>query len=97
MEIFEDRDLMEISKPRLVEVFENGDRLASCNRFQVLYAFLEAPHLLFDNPELDIERLVKLHESIDVVVNLLQAVLYTGEAFLEIFYNRDDGSIVRLK
>lgn len=39
----------------------------------MFYTFLGTPHLLFDNPELDIQCLVKLHKSIDVVVNLLKA------------------------
>lgn len=71
--------------------------LASSGNFQVLYTLLKAPHLLFDNPELDIECLVKLHKSIDVVVNLLKAVFHAGEPFLHILYNRDDRSVVRLE
>ena len=58
---------------------------------------VEAPHLLFDNPELDIECLVKFHKSIDVVVNLLKAVFHAGEPFLHILYNRDNRSVVRLE
>lgn len=88
------------------EMSERGERelkrgkravLASSDSFQVLYTLLEAPHLLFDNPELDIECLVKLYKSIDVVVNLLKAVFYAGEPFLHILYNRDNRSVVRLE
>ncbi len=71
--------------------------LPSSGSFQVLYTLLEAPHLLFDNPELDIECLVKFHKSIDVVVNLLKAVFHAGEPFLHILYNRDNRSVVRLE
>jgi hypothetical protein len=38
--------------------------LASSGSFQVLYTLLEAPHLLFDNPELDIESLVQFNVSL---------------------------------
>ncbi len=88
------------------EMSERGERelkrgkravLASSDSFQVLYTLLEAPHLLFDNPELDIECLVKFHKSIDVVVNLLKAVFHAGEPFLHILYNRDNRSVVRLE
>jgi hypothetical protein len=37
----------------------------------MLYTLLQTPDLLLDNSELDIECLVKLHESIDAVVKLL--------------------------
>jgi hypothetical protein len=47
----------------------------------------EAPHLLFDNPELDIECFVKLHKSIDVVIDLIKAVFHAGESFPHLFHN----------
>ena len=79
-------------------VQESGQRaLASSGSFQVLYTLLEAPHLLLDNSKLDIECFVKLHKSIDVVVNLLKAVFHTGESFLHILYNRNNRSVVCLE
>ena len=63
----------------------------------MLYTLLKAPHLLLDNPELNIERFVKLHKSIDVVVNLLKAIFHAGEPFLHILYNCDNRSFVRLE
>ena len=71
--------------------------LASSGSLQVLYTLLEAPHLLLDNPELDIECFVKLHKSIDVVVNLLKAVFHAGEPFLHILDTCDNRSDVRLE
>jgi len=71
--------------------------LASSGRFQVFHTFLETPHLLFDGPELYIQCLVKLHKSIDLVVNLLKAVFHTGESFLHILYNRNNRSVVCLE
>ncbi len=50
-----------------------------------------------DNPELDIECLVKLHESIDVVVDLVKAAFHAGESILHILYNHDNRSVVRLE
>ena len=58
-------------------VQESGQRaLASSGSFQVFYTLLEAPHLLLDNPKLDIECFVKLHKSIDVVVDLVKAAFH---------------------
>ena len=50
-----------------------------------------------NNPELDIERLAKLHKSIDVVVNLVKAVFHAGEPFLQVLYNRNNPGVVRLE
>ena len=67
------------------ETSERGERelkratgavLASSSSFQVFHTLLEAPHLFLDNPELDIECLVKRHESIDVVVDLVKAAFH---------------------
>ncbi len=71
-----------------------GRLLTSPASFQLFYAFLKAPDLLLDNPELDIERLMKLHKSIDVVINLLETVFHAGKPFPHIFYDR---SAVRLE
>ncbi|OGQ50766.1 MAG: hypothetical protein A2W66_04995 [Deltaproteobacteria bacterium RIFCSPLOWO2_02_56_12] len=54
--------------------------LASSGGFQVFYAILKASYLLLDNPELDIERLVKLHKSIDVVIDLVKAAFHVYKA-----------------
>ena len=40
---------------------------------------------------------MKLHKSIDVVVNLLKAVFHTVEPFLHIFDHRNNRSVVRLE
>ena len=78
------------------ETHEKGERelkqgeralLTSSGRFQVFYTLLETPHLLFDNPEFDIEWFVKLHKSIGVVIDLIKAVFHGGESFSQLFYN----------
>jgi hypothetical protein len=78
------------------ETHERGERelkqgersvLASSCSFQVFYTLLEAPHLLFDNPKFDIECFVKLHKSINVVIDLIEAVFHVGETFPQLFYN----------
>jgi len=51
---------------------------------------LKPSHLFFDDLELYIESFVKLDEAIHVVINLIQAAFYSGEAVLHLF---DDGCI----
>jgi len=54
----------------------------------VFYTILKASYLLLDNPELDIERLVKLHKSIDVVIDLVKAAFHLGKTVPHQPYNR---------
>ena len=78
-----------------VRIEDSGQRvLASSGGFQVFYAILKASYLLLDNPELDIECLVKLHKSIDVVVDLVKAAFHAGEPVPHLFYDRH---IIRMK
>ncbi len=71
--------------------------LTSSGSFQVVYTLLEAPHLLLDNPELDIEGFVEFHKSIDVVVNLVKTAFHAGEPFLQVLYNRNNPGVVHLE
>jgi hypothetical protein len=62
--------------------------------FQLVYARLETPYLLFDNLKLDIKRLMKLHKSIDVIIDLVKSAFHLGKAVAHRPYNR---GVTRLK
>ena len=80
------------NNPDLVE-----NALASSSGFQVFNTLFEAPHLLLDNPKLDIEGFVKFHKSIDVVIDLVKAAFHAGKSFLHILDNRNDTRVIPLE
>lgn len=79
-------------------VQDSGERgLASSGSLQVVYTLLKTSDLLLHHPKLDIEGFVKLHKSVDVVVNLVEAAFHAGEPFLQVFYNRNNPGVIRLE
>ena len=57
-----------------------GERPSAClGRLQALQTLLETTHLLFHNRQFDIERLMELHEAIDVGCEPVDTILHNRE------------------